>query len=474
MSDTTAPAIEVPVPFDESVSAEKGGDKAAMADTVDLDGVVSNEIGGDEAKSVLTQDAGRNAALVETHSDGTADANVPPASADATAPASEDLPPAKVNDAPTISAHDVGTASAAVQAELNDIEGTKRIQGDGEAKGTEENKVEAPQNADVKENCAADVPKEGATEDAKGELTSPNSLPKQKASFNIDAKPFSPGTLADPAMQRTLVSDPNGLSIKVGQWGNQPFVPMPHISPVAPVSVGQVPFAVPGATQPPSVRKEGPGVKESLSAFAKPWSPHPEVTVAPIPPPENEVAIHPGSWTVANVEGKDIQTPSPMVPKDMSSNSYAHSYSIHPKGLKNVELELFNYVCGRCPLKTLYGRLSSRQPDVTMRNVAMDVPPLCVSHLIEQVTKAKVTALCVNEMEGSHYDIWLDKPNMAPVLLESMSDCVWTCPMFHGFAVVGKGEEGKKYLRNYVERLNDSRPEGSNVCKVALVEVKEH
>lgn len=344
---------------------------------------------------------------------------------------------------------------------------------DGKVEGDDKLHPATEGVAEAKKDDAAKI-NSGAAEETKTEPTSPNSLRKQKASFNVDAKPFSPVALADPAIQGTLVGEANGLSIKVGQWGNPPYVTLPHISPSAPISVGQVPYTVPGAAQAPPLRKETSGVKESLSAFAKPWSPHPEVTVSTIPPPENEVAIHPGSWTSSVVEGKEVQTPSPMVPKESNNNSFAHSFSIHPKGLKSVELEVFNYVCGRCPLKTLYGRLSSRQPDVTMRNVAMDVPPLCVAHLIEQITKAKVTALCVNEVEGTHYDIWLDKPNMAPVLTESISGCVWTCPMHHGYAVLGKGEEGKKYLRNYVERLKDSKPEGPNVYEVALVEVKEH
>ncbi|KAK7195065.1 hypothetical protein NESM_000429400 [Novymonas esmeraldas] len=315
----------------------------------------------------------------------------------------------------------------------------------------------------------------GRSEAPKVETTSPRTPVKpQKAAFNVDAKPFSPVSVSDPTLQTTLVGESNGLSIKIGQWSPQPFVPIQHMSPTAPVNVSHLPYIPPVPVPAPVVKKEVTAGKDSLSAYAKPWSPHPEVAVAPVVPPENEIAIHPGSWAPVIVEGREVTAPSPMVPRDSNSNLFAHSFSLHPKGLKSVELELFNYNCARCTLRTLYGRLSSRQPDVTMQNVSVDVPPLCVAHLIEQITKAKVTALHLNESEGSHYDIWLDKPNLSAQLVESVSGCVWASPMHHGYAVMGKNDEGRKYLRNYVERLRDSRPGGPNVYDVALVEVKEH
>ncbi|GET87624.1 hypothetical protein, conserved [Leishmania tarentolae] len=312
-------------------------------------------------------------------------------------------------------------------------------------------------------------------ESPKTESNSPSTPRKpQKAAFNVDAKPFSPISLSDPALQASLVGEATGLSIKVGQWNPQPFVPIAHLSPTAPVNVGHIPYVAPALPPAPAVKKETTTGKDSLSAYAKPWSPHPEVTVNPIVAPDNEVAIHPGSWSAITVDGKEVIAPSPMVPRKSNTNLFAHSFSIHPKGLKTVELELLNYTCARCTLKTLYGRLSSRQPDVTMRNVSVDVPPLCIAHLIEQITKAKVTALHLNESEGPHYDIWLDKPNLSTQLVEFISGSLWATPMHHGYAVMGKNEEGKRYLRNYVERLRDSKPSGSNVYDVALVEVKEH
>lgn len=312
-------------------------------------------------------------------------------------------------------------------------------------------------------------------ESPKTESTSPSTPRKpQKAAFNIDAKPFSPVSLSDPALQATLVGEANGLSIKIGQWSPQAFVPIAHLSPTAPVNVAHMPYVAPAVPPAPAVKKETTTGKDSLSAYAKPWSPHPEVTVTPLVASDNEVAIHPGSWAGMTVDGKEVITPSPMVPRKSSTNLFAHSFSVHPKGLKSVELELFSYTCGRCTLRTLYGRLSSRQPDVTMRNVSVDVPPLCIAHLIEQIAKAKVTALHLNESEGPHYDIWLDKPNLSTQLVEYISGSVWATPMHHGYAVMGKNEEGKRYLRNYVERLRDSKPPGPNVYDVALVEVKEH
>ncbi|KAG5481528.1 hypothetical protein LSCM1_05547 [Leishmania martiniquensis] len=322
-------------------------------------------------------------------------------------------------------------------------------------------------------------------ESSKTEPTPPSTPRKpQKAAFNIDAKPFSPVSLSDPTLQATLVGETNGLSIKIGQWSPNPFVPAAHLSPTAPVNVAHIPYVapvpapapapVPAPAPPLAARKETTSGKDSLSAYAKPWSPHPEMAVPSMVVSENEVAIHPGSWSAMTVDGKEVVTPSPMITRKSSTNLFAHSVSVHPKGLKTVELELFNYTCGRCTLRTLYGRLSSRQPDVTMRNISVDVPPLCVAHLIEQITKAKVTALHLNESEGTHYDIWLDKPNLSAQLVESISGSVWAAPMHHGYAVMGKNEEGKRYLRNYVERLRDSKPVGGNVYDVGLVEVKEH
>ncbi|KAG5481836.1 hypothetical protein LSCM4_06912 [Leishmania orientalis] len=324
---------------------------------------------------------------------------------------------------------------------------------------------------------ASNSPAVLTTESSKTETTTPSTPQKpQKAAFNIDAKPFSPVSLSDPALQATLVGETNGLSIKVGQWSPHPFVPVAHMSPTAPMNVAHIPYVAPAPAPapPPVVRKEATSGKDSLSAYAKPWSPHPEVAVPPVGVSENEVNIHPGSWSAMTVDGKEVITPSPMVTRKSSTNLFAHSVSIHPKGLKGVELELFNYTCARCTLKTLYGRLSSRQPDVTMRNVSVDVPPLCIAHLIEQITKAKVTALHLNESEGTHYDIWLDKPNLSAQLVEYISGSVWATPMHHGYAIMGKNEEGKRYLRSYVERLRESKPAGSNVYDVALVEVKEH
>jgi hypothetical protein len=482
MSDAVAAEKEVQSPVENVAAVEKRVVEVAVAGAVTMNGGDFQEVKNEAPQISLGLGETQNNVSLQAPTDEANSTKEQPKPADAGVTMKEDSVHVPVEAVSVTAAQEAINGDAASKNKSMTDESPAKVFDEGEAKNANESKVGVSGNNGAKENTVTDVKNGGstkveaiATEDPKAEPTSPTSLRKQKAAFNVDAKPFSPVTLADPAIQGALVGDTSGLSVKVGQWGNQPFVTLPHIPPAAPIGVGQVSYTVQGSTPAPAVRKEGTGAKEPLSAFAKPWSPHPEVTVvAPIPPPENEVAVHPGSWSTSTVEGKDVQTPSPMIPKEMSNNSFTHSFSIHPKGLKTVELELFNYVCLRCPLKTLYGRLSSRQPDVTMRNVVMDIPPLCVAHLIEQITKAKVTALCVNDAEGTHYDIWLDKPNMAPVLVESISGCVWTCPMHHGYAVLGKGEEGKKYIRNYVERLRDSRPEGSNVYEVALVEVKEH
>nr|CAJ2470556.1 unnamed protein product [Leishmania braziliensis] len=371
---------------------------------------------------------------------------------------------------------EVGTATASEMKEENSFLVTPKL-----ANIPAEDSTETPSAAPVSipgELSAMEESMSGVVltgESPQTDTTSPSTPRKpQKAAFNVDAKPFSPVSLSDPTLQATLVGETNGVSIKIGQWSPQPFVPISHISPAIPANVAHVPYAAPAHAPAPAVKKEITTGKDSLSAFAKPWSPHPEVTVTPIVIPESEVIIHPGSWSATIVDGKEVIAPSPMVLRKSSTNLFAHSFFIHPKGLKTVELELFNYSCARCTVKTLYGRLSSRQPDATMRNVSVDVPPLCVAHLIEQITKVKVTALHLNESEGAHYDIWLDKPNMSTQLVELISGNLWATPMHHGYAVMGKNEEGKRYLRSYVERLRDSKPAGSNVYDTALVEVKEH
>lgn len=436
-----------------------------------------------EAEGVSEGNAPPEAPVADGAAEGKPGAADPEAAAAATLPAVEDVtvqpPAAEVAaeaaetsaDEPAVPSADTdATPTADVTAAETPAEPHAKVAEEGTASDGAATAAAVPSPEPASATTPASLAENPQSEAAAAAAASP---PKpSKPSFNVDAKPFSPVALSDPSLG--MVGDTNGLSIKIGQWNPQSYIPLPHMSPTLPVGVGHMPFVAPSPAPVTAAKKETSTGKDSLSAYAKPWSPHPEVAVAPIVPTESEVAIHPGSWAAMTVDGKEVMAPSPMVPKETSNNLFAHSCSIHPKGLKSVELELFKYACARCTLKTLYGRLSSRQPDVTMRNVCVDVPPLCVAHLIEQITKAKVTALHLNESEGSHYDIWLDKPTMSAQLVESMSDCVWTTPMSHGYAVVGKNDEGKRYLRNYVDRLRDSKPAGANAYDVALLEVREH
>lgn len=251
----------------------------------------------------------------------------------------------------------------------------------------------------------------------------------------------------------------------------------PHIATSNALNPNATPFLVGGLSQSTSGRKDGSGEKDGLSVHAKPWSPIPESET--IGPSEYFVEVASPSWTIAKIDGREVAAPSPMVSKEFSHTLLAHPQTIKPKGTSGVELEFMSYLCGRCPLKTLFGKLSSRKADVTLMNVAVDVPPLCLAHLVEQVTTAKVTALYVNDAENFQYELWLDKPTFASQVVETVTGALWTCPMLHGYAVVAKDNASKKFLSNYVQSLKEkmpteSLPPGAFLYSAALIDAKDH
>ncbi|CCW69725.1 unnamed protein product [Phytomonas sp. Hart1] len=220
-------------------------------------------------------------------------------------------------------------------------------------------------------------------------------------------------------------------------------------------------------------RKEN-AEKEGLSIYAKPWRPPSETVLDPIIVDDKVTDFTPPSFLKVEQGGTGVYVPAPIISKEVSDNIFVHVSTVIPRTNLSAEFKLINYLCGRCPLKSLFGRLSSRKADVNLRNIAPDIPPLCIAHLIEQQIKAKVTAIYYNDADGSQYDIWLDKPNISSHVVEMINERLWTCPMFHGFAVLLKGEESKTYLKNYLDALKKSEYSKKCPYPLSFVEVKEH
>lgn len=305
--------------------------------------------------------------------------------------------------------------------------------------------------------------------------------------FSVDAPPFDPSKVGmgfNKHFQGPIMPDGGDAGMNTSgaaSWeyqqymlmmsgmGGMPMYPPPPPPPPPPMAPYQTP-AVAGPP-PPTTRRE-PGEKEGLSVHAKPWSPFPE-TAPETPVDDSVVDIAPAKLVARETQGKEVFAPALMISKEASNNLFVHSFTIVPKKKKDIELEFYNYLCARCPLKTLYGKLSSRKADVTLRNVAGDVPPLCVAHLIEQITKAKVTSLCVND-DFTQYEVWLDKPNMSSQVVNSLSGNLWTCPLFHGYAVFPKGDASKNYLKEYLDQFKSSPHYSKSAYPLAFVEAKEH
>ncbi|KEG09980.1 hypothetical protein DQ04_04351030 [Trypanosoma grayi] len=191
----------------------------------------------------------------------------------------------------------------------------------------------------------------------------------------------------------------------------------------------------------------------SLSIHAKPWSPTPE---SGLNQEEGDTYIQlEKGWIKVPYRGKMVV--APVAFKEMSS-LFVHSLTVRPIEKPRIHLGLFNYLCARCATRSFFGRLSCRGADVILKGVAGDIPPLRIAHLIEQVTGDVVCALFT---EGDHfeYELWLEKPENAAHLVSTVSGALWTCPMFHGYAVHTKTEDEKTFLREYIASLKEGFPE---------------
>ncbi|CCW63942.1 unnamed protein product, partial [Phytomonas sp. EM1] len=214
--------------------------------------------------------------------------------------------------------------------------------------------------------------------------------------------------------------------------------------------------------------------KEGLSVYAKPWRPFSEGVVDAITVDDKVIDFAPPSFLKVQLGGAEVSAPAPIISKEVADNIFVHVTTVIPRANLSTEFKLLYYLCGRCPLRSLFGRLSSRKADVSLRNIAPDIPPLCIAHLMEQLIKIKVAAIYYNEADSSQYDVWFDKPNVSSHVVEVINERLWTSPMFHGFAVLLKGEESKTFLKNYLDELKKSEQSKKCPYPLSFVEVKEH
>ncbi|RNE99936.1 uncharacterized protein Tco025E_08996 [Trypanosoma conorhini] len=193
--------------------------------------------------------------------------------------------------------------------------------------------------------------------------------------------------------------------------------------------------------------------KGGISIHAKPWSPSPETGLSP---KEGDTYTHlKKGWVKVPYRGEMVI--APVAFKEIA-NDFVHSLTVKPIEKPRIQLELYNYHCARCATHSFFGRLSCRGADVILKGIAGDIPPLCVAHLLEQVTGAVVCAL-FTEGDYLDYEIWLENPDKANFFAKTISDAMWTCPMFHGYAVHTRTEDGKAFLHEYISSLKDDFPE---------------
>lgn len=299
-------------------------------------------------------------------------------------------------------------------------------------------------------------------------MQTPVSNLRKPHTFSVDAPPFDPSSFGAKVQVNSSGAHDELAPNNATQWGFQQSYMVGYANDVGLYTPAN-PFGPSASLN--SVKREGD--KEGLSVHAKPWSPCPEKTVGPAPE-VNFVDITPVTWVKVDLLGKEVMGPAPLISKEASNNLFIHSFVVVPRKNIGVELELFNYLCSRCPLRTLFGKLSSRKADVILRNIAPDVPPLCIAHLVEQITNTKVAALYVNVAEGTQYALWLEKPNMSSQVVNTISGTLWMSPMYHGFAVFPKNDEAKKFLGEYLAVLKASCEDDKCPFPFCFIEAKEH
>lgn len=150
--------------------------------------------------------------------------------------------------------------------------------------------------------------------------------------------------------------------------------------------------------------------------------------------------------------------------------------SVRPQGYPNVELRLYYYSSQIRTAKAYYGKISSRKADVTLRNVALDVPPLCFSRIIEHIVNnvGKLIAIHFSESDGPHFDIWLDKAGTAGSVAEKLSNSLWTLPMGRGYAVYLKGPAERTFFKHFSETFSSNVSGDEKKFPILLVNAKKN
>ncbi|RNE96369.1 hypothetical protein TraAM80_09834 [Trypanosoma rangeli] len=294
--------------------------------------------------------------------------------------------------------------------------------------------------------------------------------------FSVDAVPFEPGLNASSSVPNRWQDPSSIVPEQLSAWA--PNTPWTYQAPyfdaltfnanmramveaAAMMNVGAKRYSGAPIVRASSPSKKNLNVSEGakkrekagISIHAKPWSPSPETGLRQ---KEGDAYIHlKKGWVRVPYRGEMVI--SPVAFKEIA-NDFVHSLTVKPIEKPRIQLELYNYHCARCASHSFFGRLSCRGADVTLKGIAGDIPPLCVAHLLEQVTGNVVCAL-FTEGDYLNYEVWLENPDKANVFAKTISDAMWTCPMFHGYAVHTKTEDGKAFLHEYISSLKDDFPE---------------
>ncbi|EAN98659.1 hypothetical protein C3747_23g110 [Trypanosoma cruzi] len=300
--------------------------------------------------------------------------------------------------------------------------------------------------------------------------------PNTSHTFSVDAAPFEPSVNVSSNLANGWQDASSALTEQLSALGANESWPYPAqyidmfalnasmramVEAAAMMNVGAKRYSGAPIVKTTSPPKKGSNASEasrkrekgSLSIHAKPWSPSPETGLNQ---KEGDTYTHlKKGWVKVPYRGEMVI--APVAFKEIA-NDFVHSLTVRPIEKPRIHLELYNYHCARCATHSFFGRLSCRDADVILKGIAGDIPPLCVAHLIEQVTGAVVCAL-FTKGDCLDYEIWLETPDKAAHFAKTISDAMWTCPMFHGYAVHTKTEEEKAFLHEYISSLKDDFPE---------------
>lgn len=206
--------------------------------------------------------------------------------------------------------------------------------------------------------------------------------------------------------------------------------------------------------------------KDKLSALANPWSPDTAIST------EKSISVPAAAAVDIVFQGSTLKAPAPILKGDTDCNAFVHCFIRSVQQHPGIKLEFYNYSCGLCPLKSIFGRLSSRRADLCLKNVPMDVPPLCVAHLVERMTNSPVLAIAVSGSDNGQYDLWFEKAGATAPSVQSMSS-IWMCPFFHGFAVYPLNANSAAFLQQHLKNLSDLGVIASDIYPLSFVEAKK-